>query len=227
MPRLPRPELRAGILEAAAAEFAHKGFTGASLERIAARVDATKGAVYHLFTNKQELLFAVLEELRERFQHTVLPAVDGPPLASGERLRGLLTSYLEFHFAHPELRPLLLVPIRELAEEFEVGLRAELREPYRRVRGRIRQLLAEGVRTGELRCADPAVSAFLLVAALDGIVEQRLVDQGEVEPLCNPQVLVAALMTPLSGGSETRTTNGEPPGTRAESDEPEPFQPAF
>jgi AcrR family transcriptional regulator len=52
---------RAALLEAAARRFVEKGFTGTSLEDVAADIQATRGAVYHHFANKTALFRAVHE----------------------------------------------------------------------------------------------------------------------------------------------------------------------
>ncbi len=54
---------RAAILDAATRRFAELGFAGTALEDVAADIQATRGAVYHHFTNKQTLFEAVLEQL--------------------------------------------------------------------------------------------------------------------------------------------------------------------
>jgi AcrR family transcriptional regulator len=56
-------ETRAAILAAATRRFAELGFAGTALEDVAADVQATRGAVYHHFANKQALFEAVYDEL--------------------------------------------------------------------------------------------------------------------------------------------------------------------
>ncbi|NVK25412.1 MAG: TetR/AcrR family transcriptional regulator [Gammaproteobacteria bacterium] len=54
---------RTNILNVAAANFHQKGFKGTSLSDILQQAEISKGALYHHFTNKQELLYAVFDEL--------------------------------------------------------------------------------------------------------------------------------------------------------------------
>ncbi len=68
------------ILEVAAASFHQKGYQGTSLSDILQKACISKGALYHHFTNKQELLYAVFDEVYElkflsRWQH-ILKAND-------------------------------------------------------------------------------------------------------------------------------------------------------
>lgn len=54
---------RAALLEAATRRFATDGFNATGLEDIAADIRATRGAVYHHFSNKKALFEAVLDQL--------------------------------------------------------------------------------------------------------------------------------------------------------------------
>lgn len=54
---------RTNIVEVAATMFHQKGFKGTSLSDILNEAQISKGALYHHFSNKQELLYAVFDEL--------------------------------------------------------------------------------------------------------------------------------------------------------------------
>lgn len=56
-------QTRQNILEVAADEIHKHGFTATSLSVILKRCDISKGALYHHFTNKMELGYAVFEEI--------------------------------------------------------------------------------------------------------------------------------------------------------------------
>ena len=52
----------AGLLDAAATQFAAKGFQGTSIRSIVRAVGMLPGSLYYHFANKDELLFAVYAE---------------------------------------------------------------------------------------------------------------------------------------------------------------------
>ncbi|HEY0449423.1 ScbR family autoregulator-binding transcription factor [Actinophytocola sp.] len=63
MPRQDRAErTRNAILDAAAAVFDERGFSGASLSEILAKAGVTKGALYFHFSSKEELASALVSE---------------------------------------------------------------------------------------------------------------------------------------------------------------------
>lgn len=77
---------RAGILTAAAAEFAAHGYAGARVDRIAGAAGYNKRMLYHYFTDKRGLYAAVLGE--------VVPAGGVAPDAPVEVLARLLAHRL-------------------------------------------------------------------------------------------------------------------------------------
>jgi AcrR family transcriptional regulator len=60
------PERREAILAAAAAEFAERGYEGASLNRLIERAGISKGALYYYFDDKEDLFATALEEATAR-----------------------------------------------------------------------------------------------------------------------------------------------------------------
>ena len=57
-----KAETRARLLEAAARVYARRGFSGATLDEVAAEAGFTKGAVYGHFGSKENLLLALMDE---------------------------------------------------------------------------------------------------------------------------------------------------------------------
>jgi AcrR family transcriptional regulator len=57
-----KAQTRARLLEAAARVYARRGFSGATLDEVAAEAGFTKGAVYGHFGSKENLLLALMDE---------------------------------------------------------------------------------------------------------------------------------------------------------------------
>jgi AcrR family transcriptional regulator len=68
---------RAAVLDAAVEEFAEHGYADAKVDRIAARADLTRGAVYSNFTSKRSLYMAVLLDYTSPHA-PLLPATAAP-----------------------------------------------------------------------------------------------------------------------------------------------------
>ncbi len=105
--RLPRRRaesralLRSSILDAAESVFAERGFRGARIQDIAARARIAVGTVYNHFTDKDDVLGALLEERTQELV-TELKAKREDPKEFRERLEvrvGRMLACVEKHWA--------------------------------------------------------------------------------------------------------------------------------
>jgi AcrR family transcriptional regulator len=105
-PKRDPAKTRAGILKAAVAEFAAKGYSGARTEQIVKRAKTNIRMLYHYFGGKDGLYVCVLEEVLAKLRTEELKL----DVADTEPLDGVLQmfDFIDGHFArHPELRNLL------------------------------------------------------------------------------------------------------------------------
>ncbi len=68
---------RAAIVHAAVSQFAQEGFANASIDRIAAEAQVTKGAVYHHFKDKAQLFEAAFVAVEDGFLERLESATSG------------------------------------------------------------------------------------------------------------------------------------------------------
>jgi TetR/AcrR family acrAB operon transcriptional repressor len=199
MPRSADPHLRDRLIEAATAEFAASGYAKATLDGIAARAGVTKGGVYFHFDGKEELFFAVLDHWRERRRRVLQVPLPGP-MASADALRAFLAGYLAFHFREPAATHLLRVLATELRGRFRARLREDDRQEHRWLRAHVRELLVQGLRDGSLAADDPALAAFVLTAAVAGVLEQWQTSAADVEMHCQAEQLARVLVARYATG---------------------------
>ncbi len=200
MPRVADPHLRERLIAAATVEFAESGYAGATLDGIATRAGVTKGGVYFHFAGKEELFFAVLDHWRDRRRRLLqvpVPSAGGAAAA----LRTFLGSYLAFHFREPAATHLLRVLATELRGRFTARLREDDRQEQRWLRANVRELLVVGVRDGTLGVEDPALTAFVLTAAVTGVLEQWQTAPSDVETYCHEEQLARLLVARHATGS--------------------------
>lgn len=217
MPRPADPQLRERLIAAATAEFAAAGYGGATLEAIAARAAVTKGGLYFHFAGKEELFFAVLDHWRERRRRMLRVPAAGAESAAAT-LRAFVAAYVGFHFAEPDAARLQRVLATELRSGFTARLREDDRQERRWLRAQVRELLVLGAQDGSLSCADPALAAFLLAAAVIGVIEQWQTASVDVEAHCHGEQLAAALVAPYTIGAVDEPARG--PGASAFRDLP-------
>ncbi len=159
---------RAQILRSALACFANSGFTRATMDDVAAHSGLSKGSLYRFFSSKDEILLALFDDfetavlgiLDEKAAHEgALALLERTGEAASKLLAGepgLLQTWPDF-FVHPDSRE-------------------RLRKMYVRARRRLAAVIRAGIETGEIRPVDPGDSAAGLVAVVEGLLLQAMVD---------------------------------------------------
>jgi len=162
---------RRKILQAAFDEFHRHGFQGGSVNQIVESAGTTKGALFHHFGNKNELGYAVVNELiepriKQRWFDPLAESVD--PIAD---LKRLLRQAMKEDVA--EARYVQGCPLNNLAQEMsplDDGFRKRLDHLYATWRKRYADALAAGIKAGKVRKGvSPQKVASLLVATQMGI----------------------------------------------------------
>lgn len=159
------------ILMAAFEEFYKHGFQGGSLNHIVELAGTTKGALFHHFAGKQELGYAVLDEitgpiLQQRWLAPLTNSKD-PITDMKKTFRQYIKEDIESgHFVQG-------CPLNNMAQEMsplDEGFRKRIDKLYAAWRKCYADALAEGVRSGKVRKnVKPEEAAALIVAAQMGI----------------------------------------------------------
>ena len=160
-------------MEAARREIHRHGFRAASLNRILASTGLTKGAVYHHFSSKHGLGYAVLDE----FLAKAVEEIWIRPLNIAENPIDCLQEIRTGFYAQPDLDLILLgCPLNNLSVEMsyeDEGFRERLNRIYGDWRNALSQAFSRGVKKGCVRSdIDPEAAAAFTVAALAGTWSQ-------------------------------------------------------
>lgn len=153
---------RNALIEAARALFTERGYDGVGTEQIVRAAGVTRGALYHHFGGKAELLEAVYERLEAESTERVARVVLGSELESPlEAMRAGIEAFLD-ECAEPELQRIALhdAPAvlgwdrwREIAAANGLGL--------------IEASLSAAIEAGEIRPVPVKPMAHVLIGALD------------------------------------------------------------
>jgi AcrR family transcriptional regulator len=162
---------RSEILSAAAEVFARHGHRGTSLQRVAARAGMGKSSLYHYFPTREALLAALATEFLRHESQIFATIADGPGPAV-DRLRRLIDAITGLLDGWKSVGPLLIDLLRE-----PVG-RRRMRETFRVARTALAKLVRDGQREGSFARANADGLAALLLACLDGLFLQEIVEAG-------------------------------------------------
>ncbi|WP_196438497.1 TetR/AcrR family transcriptional regulator [Planomonospora sp. ID67723] len=169
---------RERILAIALQEFAENGYRGASLARIAERAEISQAGLLHHFRSKERLLIAVLEY---RDELDMRRYDGGAPPAGGLSFLDDMVDLVERNSRVPGLVQLFTVMSGEAVTADHPG-HEWARERYRRLREEVSRVLSRAVESGELRAGiDPEAHAARLIAVMDGLQSQWLLDPDRVD----------------------------------------------
>jgi AcrR family transcriptional regulator len=180
-PRATTPEgreQRERILRAAIERFTAHGYRGTSLDAVAAAVGISRQGVLHYFPSKVHLLLGVLELRDEETAARAEARAREDGVA--ELRRGLLEAVAE-NQARPDLTRLYTVLSAESVAPEHLG-HAHFQERYQTVRAAMSHAVREAQEAGELDPAiDPLDAAILLIAVMDGLQMQFLLEPETID----------------------------------------------
>jgi len=144
-----------------------EGYFGASVEKISAKLNVTKGAFYHHNATKDELVLACFERTFDLLRRVTRAA----EAASASGLQALVTVacvLIEHQLTGEE--PLLRASaITSAPENLQPGLRAQ----YQRLSDRFASLISDGIADGSIRPLDVNVAAQAMAGMLNAATELR------------------------------------------------------
>jgi AcrR family transcriptional regulator len=130
------------FLDAAQRLILERGYEVASVQDVLREANTSKGAFYHYFDSKGDLLNSVVERMVEAALLSVRPIVDDPDLSATDKLRGLFAGIASFKTARKEL-------LIALMEVWLSDHNAIVREKFRRVVvDRLTPIMASIIRQG-------------------------------------------------------------------------------
>jgi AcrR family transcriptional regulator len=162
-----RAESRAALLAAAARGLARRGYGNLVLSEVAADAGYTRGALYHLFENKEDLALAVVAWLWETWQQEVGSLID-----AGDDPEQVLIASARGHMAY--CRDGRARVIMALRIEFEANrphpVADAIEEITTEIRTRVERLIKRGRRAGQIPPGPPARAlAEAYVSAGEGL----------------------------------------------------------
>ena len=161
-PKAPKAN-RARILAAAVAEFASRGFKGASMDAIAARTSTTRALINYYFGSKEKLYLAVLErvyaEIREAERHLELDHL--PP---EEAIRRIVEFTYNYYVEHEDF--VHLVVAENQARGRHMKRSPTLRAINRPIIDLLGGVVARGQADGAFRADVDPIDVHMTIAAL-------------------------------------------------------------
>lgn len=163
-----RAVLRQRIIEVALEAFSSRGFEATTTADIADTLQMTGPSLYHYFRTKEELLFACMDHILEQLHTSVTTAAAGKGTVR-ERMVRVLQAQLKVEMGSGGAASLVnahLYGPQYLTAVLSTERREALRLRQRALVQVFRELIDQGVASGEFVVANTRVTAFNLLAVV-------------------------------------------------------------
>jgi len=171
---------RANIIKAAISLFAKNGFHNTSITEIAKLCKLSKGALYWHFKDKEDLLMAVIEQVKQEWKDVLRKELKRN-WSAREKIHRILDLLVKTTLENKERYVIFIILIAEFTEVDERFERV-LREGFMEFFDFIAQIVDEGKREGSIH---PDINPHLMAVAFMGIWQgtllQWLLNRNEVE----------------------------------------------
>lgn len=181
------------IMSAAAKLFSEKGYDETTMQDIMQISGLSKGAIYHYFNSKQEILDFLLNFERESVANYLKALVENRELTAKEKIEDVIT-YLSTNEALPELTK------EKWVEKVPFALQDMLKNTLNVLAGYVTEILEQGNRNNEFNCKFPNELAGVLVLLIDIWLDPTIVNSDYTE-MCRKVDFIIVLLekfdTPL------------------------------
>ena len=155
------------FLRAATELINEQGYVGASVEKISARLNVTKGAFYHHNQTKDDLVAACFDRTFE----VMRTAIRAAEAASSNGLQALISlSSVLAEYQVSGFAPLIRTSALTSAP---LALQPELRGQFRRITERLASLISDGIADGSVRPVDVNITAQAILAMINSAAGLR------------------------------------------------------
>jgi len=162
----------AGILEAARKVFAENGFSGATVEDIAAAAGVAKGTVYLYYESKRDIYFAALKFGIEQMYSVLKERLQSAPTLE-EKLRALITVKLTYFDDNRDFFKIYYSELGNIC--IHPGtVDNDIRTLYLENAKIVEVILKEGARKKVIRAVRTEQTAFAISDIIRGVVTQRV-----------------------------------------------------
>jgi AcrR family transcriptional regulator len=195
------PGVRERIVREAIRLFSTKGYNGVSVREIVEAARITKPTLYYYYPSKEILFQRIITDTLEEFRQQLEAAVKQPgPIA--ERL--LRICRVHFEFARCNAEHCQLVHSLNFSNESKL-IQFDFDAYFKGNAEMIRDVIAEGIVSKELRAGDPWLMALVFIGAMHIFIMAMLRDPSAIPSEGLAEIVVEATLK----GMEKRTMNDE------------------
>ncbi len=195
-------ETRAGILDAAERLFHARGVASTSLQHIAEEAQVTRGAIYWHFKDKAELFEAMMDRATMPLEEGMQPMAEQPGsgVLSLAELRWGLVNVFYSAMHNERTRRVFEIAMTKVEYSGEMqALQERKLTAHRDWRQQNQASFAQAIAAGQLPAGtNTEVAAVALVALVDGLLHQWILEPGAFDLVAVGQASVEGFLTSLA-----------------------------
>ncbi len=163
------PDVKRRIIDAAEHLFADKGFDATSISDITKEADVARALIYYYFKDKLGLYESIIEDGNDCVTRYAQEAAetDGSTL---DKLRVFMTRLRQLHIDRPSHSRLTVRAYLENNLSFD----QKMRERFASVATLLKQIITEGVVTGQLREVDADKTIHMVMGIVHSLVMMQI-----------------------------------------------------
>jgi TetR/AcrR family transcriptional regulator len=147
-------QTRAAILDAAMSEFAQEGVAGARTEAIARAARVNKALLYYYFKDKETLYGAVLDHVFGGLSERVLEVLSRD-LGPKDKYLAYVAAHFDYIASNSQFPRIVQRELMREGRNASPHVRRIVERYLRPIFAGLREVLAEGIRSGDFRPVDP------------------------------------------------------------------------
>jgi len=158
-------DTKTDIIAAGRRVFAAKGYDGTSVREIAEAAHVNKAMIYYHFRDKRELYRAVLSYSLDSMQRIWHHSVFSGNASARLKIQTYVEGFVHFHYNNEELRKILTMEYSVTGAKSE-NLQWIAKRYFAKDHAALVKILRQGMRSGELRKADPLMAVVMLIGMI-------------------------------------------------------------
>lgn len=168
----PREDKYQAILDAATEAFAECGYFNSQISKIAKLAGVADGTIYLYFKNKEDILVSLFKERMGQFTAEIRQEISECRTAQS-KLFSIIRRHLGYVQENHALAMVTQIELRQSNPQIREAITGPLREYFQI----IEQVLAEGVKNGEMDLKDVKIGRQMLFGTIDAIISDWVVSK--------------------------------------------------
>lgn len=162
------------ILNAASTLFFEKGYEETTMQDIMERSGVSKGAIYHYFVSKQEIISFMIKDAQKHINTRFLEIADDNSLSAEEKIKAVITYFIEN-------REQNILIANKWIDKVPYALVDTIRNANKYIAPQIAKIIKQGMQNGNFQCNYPDELAEALIQLFDVWLDPVITERTLVE----------------------------------------------